>query len=272
MRTLLLLLLVAVPAAAMDDGGGRSVFATGAGNRSLAMGGAFCAVADDASAVIYNPAGLGLIARKELQASQTTLFGLGFNEQYASFVLPHWRLGTASLTWRRFGVDGIEGRDERGFLYEMLRADDPFVQQFGQLYLTAVYPGIVKGWHWHKLQTDHFVCVKGMAKVVLYDRREGSPSHGEVNEFFMGERNPILLVIPKGVLHGMKGTGTETEQTVVVASSTASERRSVPFPLSRKASERLITSVPFARAHWMPARTQLSIPAPVWSSTFPFLR
>ena len=80
--------------------------------------------------------------------------------------------------------------DERGYLYEMLRNDDPFFQQFGQCYLTAVYPGVVKGWHWHTLQTDHFVCVKGMAKVVLYDRREDSPTHGEVNEFFMGERNP----------------------------------------------------------------------------------
>ena len=104
------------PVAAMDDGGGRSVFATGAGNRALAMGGAFSAVADDASAPLFNPAGLGLIGRKEIQASQTTLFGMGFSEQYASFVLPDWKLGTASLTWRSFGVDGIEERDDRGFL------------------------------------------------------------------------------------------------------------------------------------------------------------
>ncbi len=100
--------------------------------------------------------------------------------------------------------------DERGYLMEMLRADDSFFQQFGQIYLTAVYPGVVKGWHYHELQTDHFVCVKGMAKVVLYDRREHSPTRGEVNEFFMGDHNHILLVIPPGVLHGMKGTGTET--------------------------------------------------------------
>ncbi len=113
---LLVLWLGSMPASAMDDGGGRSVFATGAGNRALSMGGAFAAVANDASAPIYNPAGLGLISRKELQASQTTLFGLGFSEQYASFVLPHWRLGAASLTWRSFGVDGIEERDDRGFL------------------------------------------------------------------------------------------------------------------------------------------------------------
>ena len=103
---------------ALDDGGGRSVFATGAGNRALALGGAYVAVADDGSAAIWNPAGLGLVTRNQLQASQTSLFGLGFSEQYAALVLPHWRWGTASITYRRFGVDGIEGRDERGFLFD----------------------------------------------------------------------------------------------------------------------------------------------------------
>ena len=44
-----------------------------------------------------------------------------------------------------------------------------------------------------------------MMKVVLYDMREDSPTNGEVNEFFMGEKNPILLRIPPGVAHGMKG-------------------------------------------------------------------
>ena len=99
--------------------------------------------------------------------------------------------------------------DERGYLMEILRSDDPFFQKFGQAYLTVVYPGVVKGWHWHKVQIDHFCVVKGMAKVALYDRREGSPTRGEVNEFYLGEKNPIVLVIPNGVLHGMKGVGVE---------------------------------------------------------------
>ena len=87
--------------------------------------------------------------------------------------------------------------DERGLLMEMMRDDDEFFQKFGQVYLSVVYPGVVKGWHYHKKQTDHFVFVKGMAKVVLYDTREESAdASGEVNEFFMGEHNPILLVIP----------------------------------------------------------------------------
>jgi len=99
--------------------------------------------------------------------------------------------------------------DERGLLMEILRDDDEFFQKFGQVYLSVVYPGVVKGWHYHKRQTDHFAFVKGTAKVVLYDSREKSVTRGEVNEFFMGEHNPILLVIPPFVLHGMKGVGVE---------------------------------------------------------------
>ena len=112
-------------------------------------------------------------------------------------------------------IDGVRVKrlkvipDERGMLMEMLRDDDEFFQKVGQVYLSMVYPGVVKGWHYHKKQTDHFVFVKGMAKVVLYDDREGSGTRGEVNEYFMGEQNPILLVIPPLVLHGMKGIGTE---------------------------------------------------------------
>ncbi len=100
--------------------------------------------------------------------------------------------------------------DERGYLFEMLRSDEPLFQRFGQSYCTAVYKDVVKGWHYHKKQDDHFVCVSGMAKVVLYDDREGSPTRGQVNEFFIGERNMVLLVIPRLVWHGMKGIGEGT--------------------------------------------------------------
>lgn len=99
--------------------------------------------------------------------------------------------------------------DERGFLMEMLRSDDEIFERFGQSYITACYPGVVKGWHYHKKQTDHFVCVKGMAKVVLYDSREDSPTYRQVQEFFIGERNPVLLKIPRLVMHGFKAIGTE---------------------------------------------------------------
>lgn len=99
--------------------------------------------------------------------------------------------------------------DERGFLMEMLRCDDDFFKAFGQMYLSVAYPGVVKGWHYHKDQTDHFAAVKGMLKVVLYDMRKGSKTEGQVNEFFIGEKNPVLLVIPPMVVHGVKAIGNE---------------------------------------------------------------
>lgn len=99
--------------------------------------------------------------------------------------------------------------DERGMLMEILRSDDPLFQRFGQVYLTMAYPGVVKAWHFHKKQTDHFCVVKGMAKVVLYDGRKGSPTKGVVNEFFVGDLNPVLVVIPPLVMHGYKAMGTE---------------------------------------------------------------
>ena len=94
--------------------------------------------------------------------------------------------------------------DERGRLMEMLRSDDDIFLKFGQIYLTAAYPGVVKGWHYHKVQWDHFVVVHGMMKIVLYDSREGSPTRGQVNEFFLGTHNPKVLQIPPYVFHGFK--------------------------------------------------------------------
>ena len=135
--------------------------------------------------------------------------------------------------------------DERGYLMEMLRVDDPFFQSFGQVYCSVAYPGVVKGWHYHKKQINHFVIVKGMAKVVLYDTRADSKTRGEVNEFFMGEHNPILLVIPPYVLHGMKGVGVEpaylvntpTEHYVYESPDEfrmAPDDPSIPYDWSRK--------------------------------------
>ena len=100
------------PAAATDDAGTRSIFAEGAGNRALALGGAYTALAMDASAGVWNPGGLGFVARREFQVSHTD-YDLGFAQEYASFVLPNWRWGAASITYRRFGVEGVERVDDR---------------------------------------------------------------------------------------------------------------------------------------------------------------
>ncbi len=99
--------------------------------------------------------------------------------------------------------------DDRGWLMELLRPDWEEFEQFGQAYVTTCHPGVVKAWHYHKLQTDHFACVSGLAKVALYDPREDSPTKGVVNEFYLGVLNPILVKIPPLVYHGFTAVGSE---------------------------------------------------------------
>jgi dTDP-4-dehydrorhamnose 3,5-epimerase len=107
--------------------------------------------------------------------------------------------------------------DERGWLMEILREDDTeFFTKFGQTYVSATYPGVVKAWHYHKKQVDHFACVAGMVKLVLIDTREGSPTNGAVNEFFLGTQNPTLVQVPNLVYHGWKCISLEPSLVVNV--------------------------------------------------------
>ena len=106
--------------------------------------------------------------------------------------------------------------DERGWLMEILRADDALFTRFGQVYVSATYPGIVKAWHYHRRQIDNFACVAGMVKLVLVDTRSGSPTEGGVNEFFIGERNPLLVQVPSLVYHGWKCIGPDVALVVNV--------------------------------------------------------
>lgn len=99
--------------------------------------------------------------------------------------------------------------DERGWLMEILRSDWKLFEKFAQVYVTAAHPQVVKAWHMHEAQTDNIACVKGMVKLVLCDGRRNSNTKGEITEFFIGERNPILVKIPSIVWHGFKNIGEE---------------------------------------------------------------
>ena len=57
--------------------------------------------------------------------------------------------------------------DERGKIMHMLRCDDPHFEQFGEIYFSVVYPGVIKGWHIHRAMTLNYAVVSGMIKLVL---------------------------------------------------------------------------------------------------------
>lgn len=108
-------------------------------------------------------------------------------------------------------IDGVKVKtlrvinDDRGWLMEILRSDESdLFTKFGQVYVSATYPGVVKAWHYHRQQTDNFVCLTGMVKLVLVDTRDGSSTNGAINEFFLGTENRILVQVPALVYHGWK--------------------------------------------------------------------
>ena len=118
-------------------------------------------------------------------------------------------------------IDGVKTKplrivpDERGWLMEILRADEEGIfTTFGQVYVSATYPGVVKAWHYHRRQVDNFACVSGMVKLVLVDTRDDSPTRGVVNEFFVGSLNPLLVQVPSLVYHGWKCIGGEVALVV----------------------------------------------------------
>jgi dTDP-4-dehydrorhamnose 3,5-epimerase len=99
--------------------------------------------------------------------------------------------------------------DERGYVMEILRRDDDLFRQFGQAYVSACFPGIVKAWHCHRVQYDHFCCLAGNLKVGLYDDRPDSPTCGQTQGLVIGALSPALVCIPPLVWHGFMAVGTE---------------------------------------------------------------
>jgi dTDP-4-dehydrorhamnose 3,5-epimerase len=122
-------------------------------------------------------------------------------------------------------IDGVKVKtlrmipDERGWLMEILRADESeLFTRFGQVYISATYPGVIKAWHFHEKQIDNFACLAGMIKLVLVDTRDGSATKGAVNEFFIGTEQRLLVQIPALVYHGWKCISTEMAMVLNVPS------------------------------------------------------
>lgn len=99
--------------------------------------------------------------------------------------------------------------DERGFFRELIRSTDDFFHEgFGQWSHSLLYQGATKAWHIHQRQIDWWYVATGVLKVVLHDRRPGSATEGQTQEFLMGEHQPAsVLKVPPGVAHGCKAIG-----------------------------------------------------------------
>jgi dTDP-4-dehydrorhamnose 3,5-epimerase len=112
-------------------------------------------------------------------------------------------------------IEGVRFRPTRpvphedGHVTEVARAGWEILERpIVQVHITTTLPGRTRAWGLHPAGTDRLFVVSGLLKLVVFDGRRASPSHGRLNEFVVSEKNPALLVIPPNLYHGWKNIGT----------------------------------------------------------------
>ena len=111
--------------------------------------------------------------------------------------------------------------DERGSIMHMVKnLDNKFI--FGEVYFSTAYPGVIKGWHEHTVQTQNYAVIKGMIKLVLFDNRKNSSTYKNLQEIFIGIKNYKLITIPPGIINGYKNISNEE---VIVANCSDTPHR-----------------------------------------------
>ena len=107
--------------------------------------------------------------------------------------------------------------DERGFLIETFRNDTlpgGLAPQMG--YVSYTEQEIARGPHEHREQTDIFAFIgPGNFRIHLWDNREDSSTNKNRMIIFGGEDNPLLVVVPPGVVHGYKNVSRTTRGMVL---------------------------------------------------------
>ncbi len=114
-RSILILLVssllpLSVVQAQSGQGGTESNLSLGFGARAFSMGRAFTAVADDPTAVFWNPAGLEFVYQQSATFFHTSLFE-GANYDFLGYAFPTLNLGTFGIGVGRIGIGGIHQRD-----------------------------------------------------------------------------------------------------------------------------------------------------------------
>lgn len=98
----------------------------------------------------------------------------------------------------------IKNEDVRGWLIETYRQDE--IEYSPQMsYISMTKPGVIRGPHQHKEQSDFFIFIgPGKLRIYLWDNRPNSPTYKEYLETEGGEDNRIAVLVPPGVVHGYK--------------------------------------------------------------------
>ncbi len=96
--------------------------------------------------------------------------------------------------------------DARGWLTELFRGDElPEGYEPTMGYLSVTHPGIARGPHEHREQSDGFCFLSGTFEVTLWENRAGRQKCREV--YRLGESEPAFVVVPPGVVHAYRNIG-----------------------------------------------------------------
>jgi dTDP-4-dehydrorhamnose 3,5-epimerase len=95
--------------------------------------------------------------------------------------------------------------DQRGWLGEIIRDDDSELKPL-MSYLSMTKPGLVRGPHEHREQTDCF-CLIGKFRLYLWDNRRTSSTYGEHKVITVSDV-PTVAIIPPGIVHAYKNAGS----------------------------------------------------------------
>ncbi len=114
--------------------------------------------------------------------------------------------------------------DERGKILHMMRCDTPGFEKFGEIYFSAVYPGVIKGWHIHKEMTLNYAVPIGHVKMVLYDERPDSVDDGQGAGNLPGR----IELLPRDRAGDGAGTASRESATRWPWSPTARRSRIIP--------------------------------------------
>ena len=112
------------------------------------------------------------------------------------------------------GIEGVTVREvlhvprDHGVITETFRPEwDPTGAPVVHIYQSRLFPQAIGAWSCHMKTIDRLFVNQGHLKVVLYDGREESPTHGRIMELHVGDARPTFLVIPIGIWHGLQNLG-----------------------------------------------------------------
>jgi dTDP-4-dehydrorhamnose 3,5-epimerase len=122
---------------------------------------------------------------------------------------------TSEWQMLRDSIDGVSVHEvlhvprDHGIITEVYRPEwDPSGLPVAQVYQSRLFPGAIGAWSCHMKTVDRLFVNQGLIKVVLYDGREDSPTHGKIMELHVGDPRPTFIVLPAGIWHGLQNIGT----------------------------------------------------------------